>query len=511
MGLSSSLAIASSGLAALQSEMAVASQNVSNASTTGYVTELSSVSARSSAGQGSGVVVGLTTRAVDTALETSLYNQNAVVSNLTTVSNGLATISALQGSTSADSGSSGTLADNVGNLQSSLTTLESDPSNAAGQQAVVSAASTLASGLRTTSAAYQSARQSAQASIVDEVSTVNQTLSRIGTLSNQITQLKASNLSTADLENQRASAMSDLSSMMSVRYQETSTGDMLVSTTDGLNLPTHQSDGPLATQAATLGATSAYPATIPAITLNGQDVTTSLTGGTLGGNITLRDQTLPTMQAELDSFSQALASRFDAQGLTLFSSPDGTVPGSSTTTTSPAGQVGFSSVIEVNPAVVSTPTTIRDGSHDVTGSSTGASAFTVNSGRGSADTTLIDRLLNYALGTTAQAGVDQPAASTTGLGVSGQLNAPYTGDGSLASLASDLTSTQAATISDASSGLSDATTLQTALSTKIASVSGVSVDDQMASIVALQNAYSANAKVITAVQSMFTALLTAIT
>ena len=51
-----------------------------------------------------------------------------------------------------------------------------------------------------------------------------------------------------------------------------------------------------------------------------------LTGGQLGANITLRDTTLPTYQAELDEFSQNLASRFSAQGLTLFSDPTGNVP-----------------------------------------------------------------------------------------------------------------------------------------------------------------------------------------
>ncbi len=39
-------------------------------------------------------------------------------------------------------------------------------------------------------------------------------------------------------------------------------------------------------------------------------MTTQLTGGQLGANLTLRDTTLPTYQAELDEFSQNLASRF---------------------------------------------------------------------------------------------------------------------------------------------------------------------------------------------------------
>ncbi len=510
MGLNSSMAIASSGLSALQAQMAVASQNVANASTAGYAAEKLSVSSRSAGGEGSGVVAGLTTRVIDQALETSLYNQNATVSALKTISDGLTTISALQGSTSADSGSSGTLSDDVGKVQSTLLTLEADPSSDSGQQAVVSAANTLATTVRNTASTYQSARQSAQESIVTEVQNANSALSQIGKLSNQISSLKANGVSTADLENQRATAMTDLSNIISVRYQQTANGDMLVSTADGTALPTHQSSGPLATADATLNASSAYPGTVPAITLNGNDVTTSLTGGRLGGNITLRDQTLPTMQAQLDTFSQTLATRFDAQGLTLFVGANGSIPPSVANAASPNGEVGFSAEIKVNPAVSANAALIRDGSHDVTGSSTGASSFTTNTSRGTSDTTLIDRLVNFSLGATVQTGVNQPAAQTTGLGISGTLSASFSGSTDITGLATSVTSIQAATISQASSDLTSETATQTALTTKVTSVSGVSVDDEMASIVALQNAYQANAKVITTVQTMFSALLSAI-
>ena len=512
MGLSASLAIASSGLAAVQAEMAVASQNVANASTAGYAAEAASVSSRSAGGSGSGVVVGLTGRTVDTALESSLYGQNATVSALSTMDDALSTVSALQGSTDSDSGSSATLADDVGNLQSSLITLESDPDQSAGQSAVVHAAGSLAATIQNTAAAYTAARQSAQESIVSEVGSVNSNLSSIGSLSDLIVQYRTRGISTADLENQRSAVMTTLSQTLSVSFKETATGDMLVNTVGGLALPTHDKtgSGPLATADATLTAESAYPAAVPAITLDGRDVTTQLTGGTLGANVALRDQVFPTMQAELDSFSQSLATRFDSQGLTLFTDASGSVAGSSPIAGTPTGQLGFSSVIQVNAAVTADPSLVRDGTHDVAGSATGAAAFAVNSTRGSADTTLINRLVTYALGVDAQAGVPQPAAATTGLGANGTLSAPYSGVSTLAELASSLTSAQASTINDNTTELADQTAIQTSISTKVTAVSGVSVDDEMVSIVNLQNAYSANAKIVSAVQSMFTALLAAL-
>ncbi|MBE7213352.1 MAG: flagellar hook-associated protein FlgK, partial [Gluconacetobacter diazotrophicus] len=117
------LSIASSGLAAVQAQMAVSSQNVANAGTTGYVAEQAPLASRAAGGIGSGVVVGLTTRVVNEALEASLYEQNAGVSALQTTRNALAAVSAAQGSTDADSGSTGSLSDGVGNLSASLITL----------------------------------------------------------------------------------------------------------------------------------------------------------------------------------------------------------------------------------------------------------------------------------------------------------------------------------------------------------------------------------------------------
>ena len=110
-----------------------------------------------------------------------------------------------------------------------------------------------------------------------------------------------------------------------------------------------------------------------------------------------------------------------------------------------------------------------------------------------------------------QAGVAQPAAASSGLGVSGTLSSPYSGSTDLTSLASALTGSQAETINDVSSDLTNETAVQSSLSSKVAGVSGVSVDDELSSIVALQNAYAANAKVVTAVQTLFNDLLTAIT
>ena len=539
MSLSTSLSIASSGLKAVQQQLAVSSQNVSNASTPGYLTEIANVASRNAGGGPSGVVVQPTTLALNNALQNSLYVENASVAGLGVTVNALSAVSAAQGSTT-DATNSNTLTSLVGNLQDAFTTLDNDPSSSVQQQSVVNSAAALARGINSLSSTYQTQRQEAQAAIPATLDAINSNLTTIGALSQQIMGLQATAGDTADLQNQRLAAMTTLSSSLAVAYMPTSTGDMLVSTASGLALPTRPTGGPLVTAgAAPITASSAYgtsatttaTATIPPITLNGLDVTASLTGGTLGANIVLRDTTLPTMQGELDAFSTTLATRFSAAGLNLFTNAGGWSPDPNAATdptqapastawdttlvTTPQtiplpanGELGFSAEIQVNPLVTVSPALVRDGQASAV---TGAATFVPNSASGSSGfTALIDGILGSTFGTQTITGTDQAASSAAGLGVNGALSAPYNGSGDLGTLATTLTSSQAETIGLATTQQSTATDMQTTLQASLNSSSGVSVDGEMSKIVALQNAYEANAKVVSSVQSMFSALLAAI-
>lgn len=53
--------------------------------------------------------------------------------------------------------------------------------------------------------------------------------------------------------------------------------------------------------------------------------------------------------------------------------------------------------------------------------------------------------------------------------------------------------------------------MQTGLQATLSAGSSVNIDSQMSLMIVLQNAYSANAKVIATVQSMFTTLLQEVT
>jgi flagellar hook-associated protein 1 FlgK len=506
LNLGGILSIASSGLANINAELGVVSHNVANANTTGYAAESTTQEELTADGVGMGVWTGPTTRVTDDQLQTDVNTQNSSVAGLQTQQAALQAIDAVQGTP----GDGTDLASLLGKLQNQFSTLLESPDSPTQQQEVVSAAQTLASSINTMSATYGDQRQNAEDNIVSEVTSINSALSSLGSLSDQIMQVKAAGQSTADLENQRDAVVSSLSQLVGVKTLEQPNGDLLVMTTGGTTLPIHDGGNALSVTGSTVGPASYYPGGgISGITLGGIDVTGELTGGSLGANITLRDSALPTYQAELDEFSQNLASRFQAQGLTLFSDANGAVP-SGGGSPAQSGYVGFSSEIQVNPAVLANPSLVRDGTNSVSGSPTGASAFTPNPSNGPAGfTTLIQRVLDYALGTQVQAGVAQPASNSSGLGPAGTLSAPYAGGTgtALSDIATSLVASQSADSASVTSQLGTEQAVQTTLQSKLSSETGVNIDTEMSLMITLQNAYGANAKVMSAAQSMWSALL----
>ncbi|MDE2006524.1 MAG: flagellar hook-associated protein FlgK [Rhodospirillales bacterium] len=507
MGLDAALSIATGGLGNVSAGLALVSHNVANAGTPGYVTETATQTALDAAGVGMGVRTGPAIRLIDAQVQASLQAGASTVAGLTTQQSALQAIDAVQGTP----GQGQDLASLLGALGNQFSTLLNDPANATQQEAVVTAAGKLTGQINALSGAYTAQRQAAQDAILAGVGSVNAALGAIGSLSDQIMAAKAAGRSTADLENQRDAQVAGLAQLIDVKTLPQPNGDLLIATASGTELPTHGPANPLATAGANVQPGAWYPGgAIPAVTLGGVDVTASLTGGQIGANIALRDSVLPTNQAELDEFAQNLASRFGDQGLALFTDATGAVPAGGGVPAQ-AGYVGFAAIVQVNPTIAATPSLVRDGTTAIAGSLTGASAFTPNPPGGPAGfSTLIARVLDFALGADAQSGVAQPASRVSGLGPSGMLAAPYASQPTLGGIAGALVGAQAVASAAVSGDLTTEQAAQTTLQSQFASQSGVNMDTQMSQMIALQNAYGANAKVIAAVQAMFGQLLSAV-
>jgi flagellar hook-associated protein 1 FlgK len=290
---------------------------------------------------------------------------------------------------------------------------------------------------------------------VQDATTANQTLKTIGGLSDQIIKAQARGESTADLENQRDAQMRSLTELTGARFVKKPDGD-LIAYAGNTELPLRASSGPFSLGNANIGAGTPQSA-IPQLMLNGAAV--SGIGGRIGANLTLRDTTVPSMQAGLDGFSQALASGFSAQGLALFTDGSGAVPASG-----PAA-AGFSATIQVSSAVAAAPSMTRDGT---------AAAGAAGS------TTLIDNVLT---------------------------NVFASGSGSLTGQVTDLISGYATQAANAASTADTSTALRTSLDSKLSAETGVSVDSEMTFMLGLQSAYAANAKIVQATQELWTQTL----
>ena len=140
--------------------------------------------------------------------------------------------------------------------------------------------------------------------------------------------------------------------------------------------------------------------------------------------------------------------------------------------TAPAGAVGLSSSIQVNAAVATTPSQLRDGT-------SGAASGGANS------TTVIDGVLDTTFATQG-------------------------GSPDLVSQAASLVASQSQDSTAASASLTTQTGVQTTLNSQLDSTSGVSVDQELSNMVGLQNAYGAGGKIISALESMFNSLLAAV-
>jgi len=498
VSLDASLSVAASGLRNINQHLAVVSQNVANAGTPGYARQVVGQTSLAAEGQGMGVRTGVAERQIDLQLQSAALRQGATVAGLQVRQAALARIEAMHGTV----GAGDDLPALLGKLAAAFSALAGDPASQPAQSGVVDAAGALARQANALHAGYASARQEAQDAVVADVAAANNALRELGTLSTRIVQDRALGHATADLENQRDAAKATLSRLLDARFVEQPGGDLLVATGNGIALPTRFDRAPLEVDAAALDATATYPAGgVPAVTLRGADVTGGLGAGTLGANLALRDAVLPGMQAELDEFAHTLSLRFEEQGLRLFTDATGTVPAAGTPVQ--AAYVGYAGIVGVNPAVAADASLVRDGTHAVAGSATGASAFTPNPAAGPAGfSTLARRVLDHALGDEVQAGVPHAAPAATGLGPDGTRSASFRPPARLAAFATALVAAQTRQSAAATDALDGAQALQTTLDGRMAQTSAVNIDEEMTRMLTLQGAYAANARIIAAVQTM---------
>jgi len=582
--------IAFSGLSATQVQISVASANISNADTKGYTEKTANQSSSVTAGVGTGVTITGISSSVDKLLLKSLVGADSDLGAANTNNSYLTQLEQLYGSASGgDSSTTGTsLANTIAAFQSALSSLASTPSSASLQANAVSALSAVTTQLQQTSSGIQKLRGNADQDIASSVTDINSDLQQISDLNKQIKQEAAAGQPTADLEDQRNSALQDLASQMNVSYFTTSSGDLQVYTGSGQALVDSTAHPLSYTATSNVTAATTYVAGssssgFSAITVNGVDITSQITSGNISALVTLRDQTLPAAQAQLDELAQQFTASVNAvsnQGtsLPLPASLTGTATVSSTTPLSATGTVRIavtdqsgnlvsykdlnlssdttvgSLVSDINSNVPGVTASIDANGHltiSATGSGNGVAINEMTSSVGSSGQGFSDYfgLNDLITGTNASniavrsdilsgasalptATLDSSATLTAGNAVLSPgsatvlnaLSSALTGStnfamaGGLGATTGSFTDYAAAIVANVASKSSQAsatyTAKQTAQSTyanTLSSQSGVNIDQESANLSALQNKYAAASQIITAINAMFSALMTAMT
>lgn len=588
MSLDIARSIAFSGLSSTSVQISVTSSNISNADTTGYTKKTANQSSSVTNGVGTGVTVTGITSTVDKLLLKSLVSATSDLGSADTTNTYLTSLEKLYGSTSStDSSSPGTsLANSIASLESALSSLASTPSSASLQSNVVSALDDVTSQLRETSSGIQKLRSNADQDISSSIDDVNSDLQNIADLNAEIKQTAATGQSTAGLEDQRNTALQDVASKMNVSYYTASNGDLQIYTTTGQALVDSSAHNISYTAAANVSSSTTYTAGssssgFSAITVNGVDITSQITGGDVGALITLRDKTLPAAQSQLDLLATQLASAINSVSNSASSVPApttlmGTTNVTSSTALSATGTVrlavtdqsgnlvsygdldlssystvgdlvtaingisGMSASVDANGHLSITATASGNGVaiNEMT-SSIGSSSEGFSDYFGLNDLVTGTSASDIAVNTSVLSGtdglqlatLDSSSSLTVGSNVltSGSatvVNAFYSAltasrtfsstgglaatTGSVADYASTIVADVASKSSQASTNYTAKETAQSTYASSLSSQSGVNLDEESANLSTLQNQYSAASALISAINTMFSALMTAV-
>lgn len=390
MGLSG-LNNALTGLSLAQRQIDVISNNISNVGTEGYTRKILPQTAQIVDGKGAGVLGGTIIRSVDLGLSKTLWTQVSQISSDQVQAEYLERVEQFHGPPDANL----SIASTVSDLSDQFLKLADDPSNPLALSAAVNQAVKAADKMNELSDYITTLRNDAQNEITTTVSKINDLLKQIANLNEDIVRNQNLGKTTAAAEDFRDQAVKELSGLIETTHYIQGDGTMVVQTNRGAELAGRTAQT-LDFKATQLGPTFFYPDSAAAVYIGDRNdpsavnLTDLSPGGKLGGLIELRDNTFQKHMAQIDELAYQMASRFEAQGLMLFTDQTGALPANTApnTTTDPetaVPYVGFASVIQVNQAVINDHSLLQTGTEGVAESQQGAN-------------TVINRVIDHVFG-----------------------------------------------------------------------------------------------------------------
>ncbi len=465
-GLFGALDSGLSAIKALQNALTVAENNVTNASTPGYASQTPTFEATAfdpQNGLDGGVNSGPTQSTDNHYADQAVMAQYSLQGNFNAQSTALSSIQGLFDVT----GQTGVIGA-LNNLFQSFSAWASDPNSSGSQQGVISQAQALAE-------QFQSAAASLGQTTTQINNQISSTVQQINNLAQQIVTDNAAiapgNPPDPNAQANLEASLESLSQLadITVNYNSNGTVNVLLGGESGLVLG---QQAYAISASFTSSGSGTYANAVPDAQIldsNGQDITSQITQGSLGGLLNVRNTVLPSLQGDgsqqgaLNILAQQVADRVNTI-LTGATTPSGAA-GTALFTYSATSGVDVAATLAVNPAITPDQLAPADSA-----ASNGAALELSNLGNSTAAGDEIDgqTILGYASGTATQIG-QQASNAQTGENLHTQL-------------------------------LAQAQAVQTG-------ISGVSLDAEAAQVMQLQQGYDAVGKMVSVIDTLSSTLI----
>ncbi|MEM6676838.1 MAG: flagellar hook-associated protein FlgK [Pseudomonadota bacterium] len=367
--ISAAIQNALSGLTANSRQLSTTSDNIANSLTEGYAARRVQLSQRAPTG---GVEVLRVERPMDPELTGLRRVADGDAAEAQALATGLGRLAAAFGELG-DAGNG--LFDLQSDFQAALRTLADAPEEPTRQFEAAQAASDLAAKFNTISETVGTLRGDADTEIAQLVDGINRASAEIVTLNRNIVRAEATGRDTAALIDRRESLIDEIAVALPVRTFPREDGSVEVRTAEGLLLVGQVARRIEFSPTPVIGPSQAYDngtGALSGITLGGVDLTPggpaaqAAGSGALAGLFALRDSELPGFEAQLDGLAAELATRLadPAVDPTLTAGDPGlfTDAGAALAATPAPGLAGRLSLnTAVDPAAGGNPALLRDG------------------------------------------------------------------------------------------------------------------------------------------------------
>jgi len=300
------LSIALGALQADRGSIEVTSNNIANVNTAGYSREQVNLSENPPVQVGNllfgtGVSLGQTTSVRSNLLEVQLDQANTSSGQLNSFLGAMNQVQTLFNET-AGSG----LQTPLSAFYDSLTQLTADPTNSAYRQGVVTAGQNLATAFQQDSSNLKTLQSNTDLSVVQSFTQINQLTQQIAGLNVQISNQVSLGQDAGSFQDQRTQLVRQLSGLVGISETQAGNGSLTIATTSGAALVDGSQSFALTTQ---INPNTTYHD----VYSNGTDITSNITGGSLGGQIQARDQAIPGVLNQLDTLAYNIETAVNTQ------------------------------------------------------------------------------------------------------------------------------------------------------------------------------------------------------